>query len=127
MSSKENITHQMEYILNHVTKSCYQVINIKDAETQRKKLAQLLSLKNGNIKDYVKKNSVVSEGTKRMIKMIMTHFEGTLREIILGSSFISSTLDCSEPIMAEKAWKGIFIKRLLSSKRLEVYIKDQLI
>jgi len=78
-------------------------------------------------KDYRKKSSAICEGTKRMMKIIMTHFEAVLRELVLGTLFINTNFDFSNPRISEQAWKGIFIKRLLSSKRLEEYIKNMLV
>jgi len=46
-----------------------------DPKLQKKRLAQLLSLKNGSKgKDYKEKNKKISENTKRLIKMMMVHF-----------------------------------------------------
>jgi len=66
----------MSKILDHVVKSSYEVMKIKDdPKLQKKRLAQLLSLKNGSKgKDYKEKNKKISENTKRLIKMMMVHF-----------------------------------------------------
>jgi len=82
-------------------------------------LAQFLSLKNGKKgKDYKVKNQMISENTQNLIKMMMQHFEGILVGFLLNHSLISNTFDCSDPITAEKAWKGTIVKKLLSSKKL---------
>lgn len=126
--SKDVVTHNMEDILDHVTRSCYEAMKIKgDPELQKKRLAQFLSLKNGKYgKDYKTKNQMISENTQNLIKKMMNHFEGLLVNFILSRPVMSNTFDCSDPITAEKVWKGALVKRLLSSKKLELYIKKML-
>jgi hypothetical protein len=121
------VTHTMEDILDYVTRSCYEAMKIKgDSALQKKRLAQFLSLKNGEIKDYKTKNQMISENTKNLIKKLMHHFEGILVRFLLNHPLLSQTFDCSDPATAEKVWKGVLVKKLLSSKKLELYIKKSL-
>ena len=125
--SKGVVTRTMEDILDYLTRSCYEAIKIKDDPAlQRKRLSQFLSLKNGHLKDYKAKNQMISENTKNFIKKLMLHFQGILVKFLLNHPLISQTFDCSDPITAEKVWKGVLVKKLLSSKKLELYIKDAL-
>jgi hypothetical protein len=74
--SKNQVTTKMENILDYVTKSSLEALKIKDDPLlQKKRLAQYLSLKNGqNGKDYSAKNQMISKNTQRFIKMMMVHF-----------------------------------------------------
>ncbi len=126
--SKSLVTNNMEEILDYVTKSCFEAMKIKDGpELQKKRLAQFLSLKNGQYgKDYKAKNKMISENTQHLMRIMMVHFQGILVNLILNHSIINSTFDCSDPVTAEKVWKGTLIKKLLTSKKLELYIKSKL-
>lgn len=119
----------MSQILDYVVKSSYQAAKIKnDPELQKKRLAQYLSLKNGkNGKDYKSKNEKISKNTQRLIRMMMVHFEHVLSDMVLNNLLVKDTFEFGlDQPTAEKVWKGMVIKKLLSSKKLEFYIKEKL-
>ena len=57
----------------------------------------------------------------------MVHFEQLLVDIVLNNILVKDTFELGlDEVSAEKVWKGIIIKKLLSSKKLEFYIKEKL-
>lgn len=70
---------------------------------------------------------MISKNTQRFIKMMMIHFEQLIIDLILDNHVIKDTFELVDDAeVAEKVWKGALIRRLLSSKRLELYIKGKL-
>ena len=58
---------------------------------------------------------------------MMVHFEQLLVDIVLNNILVKDTFELGlDEVSAEKVWKGIIIKKLLSSKKLEFYIKEKL-
>ncbi len=66
---------------------------------------------------------MISKNTQRIINKLMFHFEEMITYIILNNYFVASTFQQFDESMKENVWKGVLIKRLLSSKKLELYIK----
>lgn len=117
--SKDKVTGAMENVLTYVLNSAQEAEKIKDEQLRKKKLAQLLSLRNGfKGKDYVEKNKRISHNTQRIINKLMFHFEELITYVILNNQLIASTFQHFAPEQREQVWKGVLVKRLLSSKKL---------
>jgi predicted acylesterase/phospholipase RssA len=87
----------------------------------------LLSLKNGaRGKDYMEKNKMISRNTQRIINKLMFHFEELVTYVVLNNCLISSAFAQFAPEQREQVWKGVLVRRLLSAKKLELYLKEQL-
>jgi hypothetical protein len=109
----------MENVLSYVMDSAKEAEKIKDERLRKKKLAQLLSLRNGyKGKDYMQKNKLISKNTQRIINKLMFHFEELITYVILNNYLIPAAFQQFAPDQREQVWKGVLIKRLLSSKRL---------
>lgn len=90
--SKHRVSKAMENVLDYIVSSAQEVIKIKDADLRKKKLAQLLSLKNGKYgKDYNQKNKMISENTQRLINKMMLHFEEITTCLLLNNYLVKET------------------------------------
>ena len=90
-------------------------------------MAQLLSLKNGAFgKNYYEKNKMTSNNTQKLINKLMYHFEELITLVILNNYLVPSTFQQFDVSKRDQVWKGVLIRKLLSSKKLELYIKEQL-
>jgi hypothetical protein len=79
----------MERLLSYVIESAKTAEKIKDTTLRKKKLAQLLSLKNGKDgKNYEEKNKRISKNTQRIINKLMLHFEEVITYAILNNYLI---------------------------------------
>lgn len=123
--SKDTMGRAMEQVLAFVLESVKQAEKVEDPIQRKKKLAQLLSLRQ-NGKDYTTQNKKISENTRKLINKLMLHFEGVIASIILNNQTVSDAFGCYSSQQRETVWKGVLIKRLLSSKQLEIYLKRQL-
>ena len=87
--SKDKVCNEMERVLSYVIESAKKVQKIKDPTLRKKKLAQLLSLKNGlNGKNYEAKNKMISKNVQRIINKLMLHFEEVITYVILNNYLI---------------------------------------
>lgn len=56
----------------------------------------------------------------------MYHFEELITFVILNNYLVPSTFQQFDVSKRDQVWKGVLIRKLLSSKKLELYIKEQL-
>lgn len=117
--SKGTVTKAMEQVLAYVVESVREAEKVEDAALRKKKLAQLLSLRNGRRgKDYTSKNKMISRNTQRLINKLMFHFEELITYVVLNNYLIPSAFAQFAPHQREQVWKGVLVRRLLSAKRL---------
>ena len=75
---------------------------------------------------YVNERQKISANTKKVIMIMMNHFGQLVTSFILNNFIIKDTFESFNNIDKQAIWKGVLIKRLLSAKKLEAFIKEKL-